>query len=688
MSIKTRLLGAISIPVVISVYFIINSIQQNIQKKNSYQEILVLSELAPKISDLVHELQKERGMSAGFLGSKGTKFVQELPNQQSQVDNRLAIVKEHLDKNAVTGLNNNFDQTLSVNIELIKELQTSFRSKIMSQQVSISEQVAFITRINEGLLSSIGIMSQKSPDSFTSNQISAYVAFLNSKERAGIERAVLTSTFAKGKFDLNTYSKFNRLVTLQDVYLDGFRKQASSELLDIFNKRYNHPSIGKVEEARKHARLVNVTGAKFEYAPESFFATITEKINVLKDIENTLGKEINDHVSEQLNEVTTVLNVLYTVALFCVGFMIFGVFFNVNVVKPITEIKQKLEGVSRGNLDSYIEQDLTGEFNELKTSMNTSLDNLNAMLGTVRYAADNMAKGAAQVSDTSMSISQGATEQAASLEEITASMNEMASQTKQNAENANQANKLAQTAQEGAEHGNAMMGNMMQAMDDIDSSAQKISKIIKVIDEIAFQTNLLALNAAVEAARAGVHGKGFAVVAEEVRNLAARSANAARETTTLIEGAIKDVNTGSEVAQSTSKSLNEIVVGIYKVTDLVGEIAASSSEQALGIGQVNEGLVQLDQVTQQNAASSEESAAASRDLTKQSVELTDTLSRFVLKETIQKSVTENVIKVPAEILPKKTNMQQSENSIFENTGTDNISGDPNNIIPLDDTGRY
>ncbi len=278
---------------------------------------------------------------------------------------------------------------------------------------------------------------------------------------------------------------------------------------------------------------------------------------------------------------------------------------------------------------------LRSDRDDLGRSLQTLVEKINQSLLRVRRSVEEVSNGTGQIADAAQSLSQGATESAASLEEISASATQIGQQAKHNAETATQANQLAVLAKLAAETGAKRMEALNSSMAAITESSGQIAKIIKTIDDIAFQTNILALNAAVEAARAGRHGKGFAVVAEEVRSLAARSAKAARETADLIEGSKGRVTEGNRIAQETVEALSEIVSGIVKVGDLVGEMAAASNEQAQGIAQISQGLGQIDQVTQQNTATAEETAAAAEELSGQAGELRALIDQFKLKDRAQ-----------------------------------------------------
>ncbi len=338
-----------------------------------------------------------------------------------------------------------------------------------------------------------------------------------------------------------------------------------------------------------------------------------------------------------------------------------------------SDVSSSMQSMAAGDLTNRIESDYQGSYLDCKNSINASIDKIAEIVGQVNSSAGFIHNSSQEIASGNNNLSQRAEQQAANLEETASSMEELTSTVKNNSENAQQANQVATTARQLAEKGGGIVGSAVSAMQEINESSNKIAEIIGVIDEIAFQTNLLALNASVEAARAGEQGRGFSVVATEVRNLAQRSATAAKESKELIQTSVQKVRSGTQFVNETGNSLTEIVTGVKKVGDIVAEIAAASVEQSQGIEQVNQAVSQMDEITQQNAALAEEASAASVSMSDQSTNMTQLLAFFKTSgaEGHPAPVNQTNSITQAVAKPAKTTVAPSTPSADEFTTNDN-----------------
>jgi methyl-accepting chemotaxis protein len=373
---------------------------------------------------------------------------------------------------------------------------------------------------------------------------------------------------------------------------------------------------GEIQDATEF--LIKETGPSL--------AVVLKALDAFMAYETTLSKEANEDVEQVYTSSQTMMLIL-GVAAIAIGAAV-AWFITRSITAPLNKAVDVAETVASGDLSSHIEVrsgDETGRLLQALKAMNDSLLNV---VSQVRTGTDEISTASGEIAAGNLDLSSRTEQQASSLEETASSMEQLTSTVKQNADNARQANTLARSASEVAVKGGDIVSQVVHTMGTINDSSRKIVDIISVIDGIAFQTNILALNAAVEAARAGEQGRGFAVVASEVRNLAQRSAAAAKEIKGLIDASVANVETGSRLVNDAGQTMGDIVSSIQRVTDIMGEITSASQEQTLGIEQINAAITQMDEVTQQNAALVEEAAAASQSMQEQAANLATVVGFF------------------------------------------------------------
>ena len=616
MRIRTRLGLVIALMLAGMLYFSINDLAEKYATTRNLESVRALTALAVKSSALIHELQKERGLSAGFLGSKGARFRQELDEQRGLTDKKLGEYQSYVEQIGAARFGAAFGKALDGAGGKLAGLAAT-RGRVGSLDLPPPESFAYYSDTIGAQLQVISFLTRLSSDAQVGRGLTAYLLFLDGKEQAGRERATVNGVFAaNAAMEPVVFQRLAGIIAAQDAYFGRFRAIAEPDGIDFHQRKLDHPATAAVDAMRK---IVVAKAREGEYGvdPAVWFKTISDKINLMKEVEDHLSAALLSQVDMLDREARKALA-------FAGGLSLAGILLAVwlgfavarSIVRPIDEALGAANRMAAGDLTVSITATSQDETGRMLAAIGNMVGRLTHTIGEVRAASRQLLDSAGHVAATSQSLSRVSSEQAASVEQTSAAVEQIAASVSQNSENSKTTDAVAARAAHDAGQGGKAVGETVAAM-------QQIAAKIGIVDDIAYQTNLLALNAAIEAARAGEHGKGFAVVASEVRKLAERSQVAAREIGELASGSVK-------LAEHAGELLGRIVPGIEKTSGLVQEIAAASAEQSSGIAQIDVAMTQLSQPIQNMAAAAEELAATATEMSGYADHLESLMSFFKL----------------------------------------------------------
>ena len=628
------------------------SISQSIATNNEMSVLEQYTGLSVEYSELVHELQKERGMTAGYIGSNGTKFSRKLSQQRSDTDAMLTKLMDFLQLNEMT---DGQIKQLQTRIQQDLSMLAGIRKKVDTQNIELGAALRYYTQLNAKLLSVSGLIVDMSTDASITAETVAYYSFLQGKERAGIERAVLSNAFSKDHFADGDFVKFISLVVEQDTYFASFNTFATSSNKQMFAQQLDSSAAKEVMKLRN---IAETKSSDFNVDAEYWFAKASARIGQLKKIQDGLELSLLTRVNNKHNNAITdlLMSVVFSVLIIVVA----GVVSFITVRDLTSRVKELMDVMTqvRDNNDLTVQTQLAGEseLGQIATALNLTLSQFSGAIDNITTSSITLASAAEETAQTCVYSSTSLADQqdgisliATAIEELSATVREVAQNTQLTADSAKEVDAQASNGFEIVRQSSLSIEDLAREIDglakrinNLHASSNNITNMVDVIKSVADQTNLLALNAAIEAARAGEQGRGFAVVADEVRTLAKRTQESTAEIESFIGALQADANAAFDVievsqtkatdavnnSQQVAQTLQDITGAVNQIFAMTEQVATAIEEQSVVTQDVAQNIVDVKQKSMESATGSAQIATTAKEQAQLATSLQDVAKVF------------------------------------------------------------